>query len=68
MIAKMTKWDAESYKPRKCKVNEPPATKGKRIGYNSGLYGWNWDLVEYRGRYYVYGYRSFPKTFGEYKG
>lgn len=68
MVAQISRKDAEKFKPRKCEVNDKPATVGKRIGYNSGMYGWNWDLVVYRGKYYVYGYRNFPKTYGKYKG
>lgn len=68
MKVRMTKAEAESYHPRLAKIGSTPDFKGKHIGYNSGMYGWNWDLIEYRGRYYVAGYRSFPKTFGEYKG
>ena len=31
------------------------------IGYNAGVYGWNWDCYAV-GKYYVInGYRSFPK-------
>ena len=31
-----------------------------KIGYNAGVYGWNWDCWKV-GRYYVVsGYRSFP--------
>lgn len=60
--------EAETYRPKMCKVNEKPARYGETIGYNAGIYGWNWDLVLYRGKYYVWGYRSFPKTFGRYTG
>ena len=68
MKYKITRKEAEKFKPRYCKLSDKPVDKGKAIAYNSGVYGWNWDLIEYRGRYYVAGYRSFPKTFGEYKG
>ena len=68
MKAEITRKEAEKFKPRMAKIDSVPDLKGKHIAYNKGLYGWNWDLIEYRGRYYVAGYRSFPKTFGEYKG
>lgn len=67
--AKITRKEAEWYKPiaaRYCQ--EPMWSKGEHIAYNSGYYGWNWDLIKYRGKYYISGYRNYPKTFGEYKG
>lgn len=68
MIVELTRKDAEKFKPLECKINEAPAEKGIDIGYNHGKVGWNWSLVKYKGRYYVYGYRNFPKTYGKYKG
>ena len=68
MKFKITRKQAEKYKPRFCQIGSKPEVKGDHIAYNNGIYGWNWDLIEYRGRYYVAGYRSFPKLFGEYKG
>lgn len=68
MKAEITRKEAERFKPRMAKIGSVPDLKGKHIAYNKGLYGWNWDLIEYRGRYYVAGYRSFPKTYGKYKG
>lgn len=68
MKFKITRKQAEKYKPRFCQIGSKPEVKGDHIAYNTGTYGWNWDLIEYRGRYYVAGYRSFPKMFGEYKG
>ena len=66
---KMTRKEAEKFKPSFAEYGiSKPWKEGKHIAYNSGVYGWNWDLILYRGRYYVAGYRSFPKTFGEYKG
>lgn len=67
--AQITRKEAEKYKPRYAEYgNGPVWNKGEHIAYNAGVYGWNWDLILYRGRYYVAGYRSFPKTFGEYRG
>lgn len=62
--AQITRKDAERYRPKKAPYGAGPVwEKGEHIGYNAGLYGWNWDLIEYQGQYYVAGYRSFPKTF-----
>ena len=33
----------------------------ERVGYNSGEFGWNWDLYNYGGVAIVTGYRNFPK-------
>lgn len=30
------------------------------IGYNAGMYGWNWDCYKVGKYYVVSGYRSFP--------
>ena len=68
MVAEFSKKEAEIFKPRMCGENDKPAREGVRIGVNRGLYGWNWSLMLYRGKYYVYGYRNFPKTYGKYKG
>ena len=32
-----------------------------KIGYNAGLYGWNWDAFEAGNVVVVTGYRSFPR-------
>ena len=65
----MTRKDAEKFKPRFAEYGASvPWIKGEHIGFNTGKYGWNWDLILYRGKYYVAGYRNFPKTFGEYRG
>lgn len=66
--AKISRKDAEKYKPIYAKYGSGEVwEKGEHIAYNSGIYGWNWDLIEYNGKFYVAGYRSFPKTFGEVK-
>lgn len=68
-IPQITREEAEKYKPRLAKPSDDKIElHGKRIAYNSGKYGWNWDLILYRGKYYVVGYRNFPKTYGKYKG
>lgn len=41
---------------------DPYWSKGEHIAYNKGLYGWNWDIIKYRGKFYVAGYRNYPKT------
>lgn len=33
--------------------------KGNHFGYNSGVYGWNFDLIEYKGKIYISGYRNY---------
>lgn len=64
----MSRKQAERFKPSLAEYGHGPVwEKGKHIAYNKGIYGWNWDLIQYRGRFYVAGYRNFPKTFGEYK-
>lgn len=66
---KMTRKEAERFKPAFAEYgSSKPWNEGEHIAYNAGVYGWNWDLILYRGKYYVAGYRSFPKTFGKYKG
>lgn len=66
---KISRKQAEAFKPKFAEYGTSvPWNKGEHIAYNSGMYGWNWDLILYRGNYYVAGYRNFPKTFGEYKG
>ena len=66
---KITRKEAEAYRPIFAHYAvEPLWSKGEHVAYNAGVYGWNWDLIRYRGKYYVSGYRSFPKTFGKYKG
>lgn len=42
-------------------AQEPMWSKGEHIAYNAGYYGWNWDLIKYRGKYYISGYRNYPK-------
>lgn len=42
----------------------------KKIGYNSGVYGWNWSAYLYKNNMdiiFIEGYRSFPKTNGRIK-
>lgn len=65
---RMTRKDAERFKPFEAKIDSVVWDKGTHIGSNFGRFGWNWDLILYRGKYYVAGHRSFPKTFGMYKG
>ena len=68
MKAKITRKEAERYKPKWAEYGSGPVwNKGDHIAYNSGVYGWNWDLIKYNGEYYVAGYRSFPKIWGKYK-
>lgn len=33
--------------------------KGNHFAYNAGVYGWNFDLIEYNGKYYISGYRNY---------
>lgn len=61
--AKITRKEAEELNPIAISYcQEPMWSKGDHVAYNSGYYGWNWDLIKYRGRYYVSGYRNYPKT------
>lgn len=42
----------------------------QKIGYNSGVYGWNWSAYIYKNNMniiFIEGYRSFPKTNGDIK-
>lgn len=42
----------------------------QKIGYNSGVYGWNWSAYIYKNNLdiiFIEGYRSFPKTNGRIK-
>lgn len=42
----------------------------KKIGYNSGVYGWNWSAYIYKNNMdiiFIEGYRGFPKTNGRVK-
>lgn len=42
----------------------------KKIGYNAGIYGWNWSAYVYKNNFnivFVEGYRHFPKTNGRIK-
>ena len=42
----------------------------KKIGYNSGVYGWNWSAYIYKNNMdiiFIEGYRHFPKTNGDIK-
>ena len=58
---KMSRSDAKAFHPTKVRyAQEPMWSKGEHIGYNSGVNGWNWDLIKYRGKYYVSGYRNLP--------
>ena len=41
---------------------DPIWSKGEHIAYNRGMYGWNWDIIKYKGKFYVAGYRKYPKT------
>ncbi len=36
----------------------------REIGYNAGIYGWNWSAYQKDGdaTWYIQGYRNFPKT------
>lgn len=64
--ARISRKDAERFRPIFIHyAQEPMWTKGDHIAYNAGTYGWNWDLIEYRGKFYVSGYRNFPKTYGD---
>lgn len=39
----------------------------KKIGYNAGVYGWNWSAYIYENNLdiiFIEGYRQFPKTNG----
>lgn len=70
--AKMTNKDLIRYEPvliqiAGSKTERNIWEKGDHIGYNSGIYGWNWDLIRYRGRYYVAGYRGIPSSIPKYK-
>lgn len=61
--AKITRKEAERYDPIQISYcQEPMWSKGNHFAYNAGYYGWNWDLIEYGGKVYVSGYRSFPKA------
>ena len=67
--AKISRKEAEKYQPRFAEYgSSKPWIEGDHVAYNAGVYGWNWDLIFYRGRFYVAGYRSFPKTVGRYEG
>ena len=67
--ARITKKEAEKFDPTWIPYAlEPMWSKGDHIAYNKGAYGWNWDLILYKGEYYVSGYRSFPKTKKKYLG
>lgn len=33
-------------------------TEGVKLGYNTGVYGWNWDAFYFNGIVYCYGYRN----------
>ena len=49
----------------RCAEGHPGQTGCTKLGYNSGVYGWNYDvymLVKKTGVYYIVtGYRNFPK-------
>lgn len=38
--------------PLRCRM------EGVKLGYNSGIYGWNWDAYLVDGVIYCYGYRN----------
>ena len=59
---KCTRAEAEMFDPIAISyAQEPMWSKGDHIAYNAGYYGWNWDLIKYKGKYYISGYRSYPK-------
>ena len=65
---KITRKEAESFRPIETMYcQEPMWSKGEHIAYNSGYYGWNWDLIKYRGKYYISGYRNYPKCVSRYR-
>lgn len=66
--AQITKKEAEEFSPILIGYGEEPYwSQGDHIAYNKGAYGWNWDLIKYKGKYYVGGYGNFPKTVGKTK-
>ena len=44
--------------------HEPNELHFKKLGYNSGVYGWNYSVYynEIDNNYYIAGYRNFPKS------
>lgn len=65
MKVRITRKQAELFHPHKMPYcGETQEEKdawnyGNHIAYNRGIYGWNWDLIEYNGKYYISGYRNY---------
>lgn len=65
MKFKITRKQAMSYNPIKMSYcGTTPEEReawvmGNHFAYNAGVYGWNFDLIEYNGKYYISGYRNY---------
>lgn len=55
ILAKMTNKDLKRFP--NLKYSHSPNVNGRLIGYNSGIYGCNWQLYESEDGYIVTGYR-----------
>lgn len=60
MKVKMTRKDLQYYTVILASGVENLLNRLSPIGYNSGVYGWNWDCYKVGKYYVVSGYRSFP--------
>jgi hypothetical protein len=54
---KVTNKETASFAPIYVKTGSIEEREGVHFAYNCGVYGWNYDLIDYDGKFYITGYR-----------